>query len=89
MLRISTIEARDRSVTLRLEGRLVGPWVEELRQSCDVVLAGGRGLALDLGDVSFVDASGVLLVRTLTGRQVRVLRCSLFVAEQLRTGSLA
>jgi anti-anti-sigma regulatory factor len=70
---------------LRLEGRIVGPWVDELRRS-SAVHAGRPGeLVLDLARVSFLDASGVALIRDLAGRGVRVVNSSPFVAEQLRT----
>jgi len=34
------------AVLLRLEGRVVGPWVTELQKSCDEVLVEGRSLKL-------------------------------------------
>ena len=85
VLRISLIEVPDEeAVTLRLEGRVSGPWVEELRRWCEQVLAAGSGLSLDLADVSFVDLDGVALCRSLSDRKVTFLHCSPFVAEQLK-----
>ena len=84
MLRISRVEATDEAVTLRLEGRVSGPWVEELRHWCEQVLASGSGLRLDLTDVSFIGLAGVALCRSLRDRQVALLHCSPFVAEQLK-----
>ena len=84
MLRISLVEAPDETVTLRLAGRVSGPWVEELRRWCEQVLAAGSGLSLDLADVSFVDLDGVALCRSLSDRKVTFLHCSPFVAEQLK-----
>lgn len=84
MLKIESIAApRDRR-TLRLEGRLIGPWVDELRRSCESVIAIGAPLALDLANVSFVDRDGAELLRTLETHHVVLLNCSGFVAEQLR-----
>ncbi len=88
MLKIENPLAAGGSVTLRLEGRVIGPWVEELRQSCEPVLAGGARLALDLSGVSFVDRDGVVLLRSLERRQVALLNCSGFVAELLRAEGL-
>lgn len=87
MLRISTIEKPGersgerpgREIALRLEGRLIGPWVSELRESCERVLARDGRLTLDLAGVSFIDADGVALVQNLMG-QVPVTNCSPFVA---------
>ena len=85
MLRISLVEALDQAVTLRLEGQVRGPWVDELRRSCEELLAKGSALHLDLTDVSFVDRDGVALCRRLRDRNVGILHCSPFVAEQLKS----
>ena len=65
MLRITTHFTTD-SVTFRLEGRLVGPWVRELRDCwrrtpCD----GKRAVHIDLRSVTYVDAAGVALLADL------------------------
>ena len=69
---------------LRLEGQVRGPWVEALRTSCEQMLARGKGLVLDLTEVSFVDMDGVALCRHLRERNVVFVHCSPFVAEQLK-----
>jgi hypothetical protein len=84
VLRISRVEAQDKAVTIRLEGQVRGPWVEELRRSCDQLLATKSGLILDLTDVSFIDMDGVALCRCLSNQNVALLHCSPFVAEQLK-----
>ena len=84
MLRISPIESQDRAVILRLEGQVIGPWVDELNRSCEGVLATGARVILDLSEVWFVDRSGVELVRSLVNRHVALLNCSRFVAEQIK-----
>lgn len=89
MLKISEGKRTDRSITLRLEGRVVGPWVEELRQICEPLLADETTLALDLTDVSFADESGVTLLASLNRRGVSLSRPSPFVAEQLKASACA
>ncbi len=84
MLKIVRSETSRNTPTLRLEGQVVGPWVDELRRSCDAVLATGVKLILDLSEVSFLDRDGVELVRSLTTRNVALQNCSRFVVEQLR-----
>ncbi len=84
MLKIVLSETSRNSPTLQLEGQVVGPWVEELRRSCETVLSTGAKLILDLSEVSFLDRDGVDLVRSLTNRNVALLNCSRFVVEQLR-----
>ena len=59
MLRI-TIDESPESVTLRLEGKLIGPWVEEVEQCWRRVFAtvGARMVLVDLSAVDFVDRAG-------------------------------
>jgi len=84
MLKISEIESANHIVTLRLEGQVVGPWVAQLRNSCDNVLNEGRPLRLQFGEVEFLDQNGVVLMSNLQSRGVALVDCSPFVAEQLK-----
>jgi anti-anti-sigma regulatory factor len=84
MLKISTVESGNHSVILRLEGRLLGPWVEALRGACEQTLDAGLPLTLDVDDVSFVDRDGVELLAGLRARRVRFIHCTPFLREQLR-----
>ena len=67
MLRITL--TRDRAGTaLRLEGRLVGPWVDELGACWKSLLAEPNAagtLRIDLHGVTFIDDSGKALLRAL------------------------
>jgi len=86
MLRIARNEAGRRGVEeLRLEGKVVGRWVEELRRSCDDILhSPEQRLILDLRDVSFIDLAGLALFEELASRHVTLRNCSPFAAEQLK-----
>jgi anti-anti-sigma regulatory factor len=84
MLKISKVEPVNHTVVLRLEGRVVGPWVTELQKSCDEALADGRSLKLHLADVEFMDTKGVALLSRLRSRGVVLLECPPFAAEQLK-----
>ncbi|MGO8790401.1 MAG: hypothetical protein ACLQVL_23875 [Terriglobia bacterium] len=59
MLKI-TIGASMNAATLILEGRLVGPWVDELERSWFTVRDSFRNqqVMIDLCEVTFVDAEG-------------------------------
>ncbi len=84
MLKISERKQANRALVLQLEGRVVGPWVEELRQICAPLLADKIRLTLDLAQVSFTDENGVLLLSRLARLGVNLRRPSPFVAEQLK-----
>jgi ABC-type transporter Mla MlaB component len=83
MLRI-TETADGPGTLLRLEGKLTGPWVEELGRACEAQAGRPAGVSLDLSAVTFVDPSGVNLLRELTALGVSVRAASRFVAELLR-----
>ncbi len=84
MLKISQAGRANHSVTLKLEGRVVGAWVAELSQLCELMLGEGRKLKLDLTDVSYVDADGVTVMASFKTRGVTLKNCSPFVEEQLK-----
>jgi len=84
MLKIETDKGTGAGITLRLEGQVIGPWVEELRIACEPLLGQSAGVTLDLGSVSFVSREGARLLASLGDRRVAVVGCSGFVTEQLR-----
>jgi ABC-type transporter Mla MlaB component len=83
MLRITHTNGQDSNLTLRLEGKLLGPWVTELARSCDDLSCSPERLRLDLSAVTFVDGPGVALLRDLLGRGAALVACSGLVAELL------
>jgi anti-anti-sigma regulatory factor len=88
MLKISENKLTPKAVTLRLEGRIVGPWVEELKQACEpLVKSGGCKLVLDLADVSFADEQGLTLLSSLKARGIKLLNPAPFVEEQLKSAT--
>lgn len=84
MLKISIVRDSDQAIELQLEGKLVGPWVEELQRLSDEALSLQKAVSLDLEKVWFVDSRGVTLLRDLAKRQVSELNCSQFVSQQLK-----
>ena len=84
MLKITPVANGTDAPILRLEGVVIGPWVEELRRSCEGILAASEWLTLDLTSVSFIDREGIELFRTLRSRHVVLSNCSRFVQEQLK-----
>jgi anti-anti-sigma regulatory factor len=83
MLRITPTDD-DGERTLRLEGRLVEPWVGELLGACRETAGAGRRLVLDLSGVTFVDAAGVACLRGLRDQGAALRGCSAFINELLK-----
>jgi hypothetical protein len=66
MLRI-TLQENEKVQTIKLEGKIAGPWVEEFNRSWQSLeaLPSSRQLQLDLREVGFVDAKGRDLLRKI------------------------
>jgi hypothetical protein len=66
MLRI-TVHDAPRTLTVRLEGRLAGPWVRELEECWRGALAsqGEPSLRVDLTEVTSIDAAGQACLQAL------------------------
>ena len=86
MLRLTRIASTHRTQTIKIEGKLLGPWVDEVSKSCGADTDPSRRINLDLSALAFVDAAGERLLRDLIARGIEVVACSSYVAELLRTG---
>ena len=87
MLRISIISSSDNAVRFQLEGKLIGPWVDELRQLSNDALSQNKMVTLDLKKLWFMDLRGAELLRNLQQRQVPQTNCSQFISQQLKETS--
>ena len=82
MLKI-TVSGQDSSRRIvKLEGKLLQAWVDEVRRLC-VEAEEGSLPSLDLSGLSFVDRPGAELLLQLLRQGVRIESCSPFVAELL------
>ena len=84
MLRLTPIASSHLAKTIKFEGKLLEPWIDEVSKVC----AGGTDLSsrigIDLSALIFVDAAGERLLRDLIARGIEVVACSSYVAELLR-----
>jgi len=88
MLRITTHEDDDGATRLRIEGRVTGDTMSELRSICETRLGTEPSLVLDVAGVAYADASGAKLLRTLEARGASVIRASGFLSELMRRTDL-
>ena len=84
MLKISVLNESTEAITLQLEGKLIGRWVDELNRLSLDALERGQSVSLDMQRVWFVDARGATLLRELAGRQVTQFNFSQFVSQQVK-----
>jgi hypothetical protein len=59
MLMVTRFEGSDLTCTLKLEGKLVGPWIGELESACRTSQVSLDRVRLDLCGLTFVDADGL------------------------------
>jgi len=71
MLRI-TIQTDAIGKTLELEGRLTGPWVEELKNCWEGARKGEQEVRVVLKAVTFIDAAGKTLLRSMHRHGVKL-----------------
>ena len=88
MLKISVTNQSNEGIQFQLEGKLVGPWVEELRRLSDEAMARQEAVSLDLEKLWFIDAQGIALLRDLAGKRVTQVNCSQFMSQQLKETAL-
>ena len=76
MLKITTDKEAGRT-KVKLEGRLAGPWVEELKQCWRQSAAAGEPVGeVQLNEVIFIDAAGKRLLADMHRQGVALTACS-------------
>jgi len=82
MLRITHSKSNGILSVVKLEGKLLGPWVAELRALFQEPARVGD-CRLDLSELVFADAAGAALLQELRREGIEIEACSPFVAELL------
>jgi hypothetical protein len=84
VLRITT-ERNENSLSLKLEGRVDGPWVDLLRKAWTDATSRARHqeIVADFGGVSFVDPEGRKLLLTMEKRGATLVNLSGFLRQVL------
>ena len=85
MLRLTRIAGTHGTQVMKLEGKLLGPWVAEVREACTAGTDSPSQISLDLSALIFVDAAGLRLLRDLIAQGIEVVASSGYVAELLRS----
>ena len=65
MLMITRSDRSDLTRTLKLEGKLLEPWIAQLESACGESLDSPDRVCLDLHDLMFVDAAGARFLASL------------------------
>ncbi|HVC94894.1 MAG TPA: hypothetical protein VND64_14455 [Pirellulales bacterium] len=83
VLRITQTTTNGEIRTVRLEGKLLAPWMNEVLAACGDFRSPLRVTRLDLSEVDFVDSDGVRFLHDLIREGVEIAACSAFVSELL------
>jgi anti-anti-sigma regulatory factor len=85
MMRITTETVRD-TTTFKLEGKLIGAWVEELERSWKEVMAANphQLLRLDLTEVTFIDARAKTLLSAMYRAGTELTASGVFMKRVVR-----
>ena len=92
MLRI-TINESDDTMAICLEGRIAGPWAEELGRSWSELTPplGTRKLLIDLRNATYADAEGISVLRDIYSQAAAEFLTSTpwtkYLAEEVTRGS--
>ena len=85
MFRISIVDT-PKQLRLVLEGKLVAPWADELKATCERATAelGGRELVIDLKHLTTISQQGENLLLELMSEGVRCHGCDVFTKHFLK-----
>jgi anti-anti-sigma regulatory factor len=84
MLRITEISEDDKTVTLRLEGKIVNEWILVLESACLYHNDNkNKTVLLDFPDVTFISDEGVKMLENIKNGRVKVTNCSPFIRSIL------
>jgi ABC-type transporter Mla MlaB component len=82
MLRITRQPIDEMTILLKLEGKLLEPWIEELQRS---ISGSANSIELDLSALTFADSAGIIALANLIRRGAKLTACSGYVAALLQT----
>ena len=70
MLRITLLNSNDSPAIVKLEGKLLEPWISELQDACRTARKQDAAATLDVAGLSYIDAPGTIALRDLMRRGV-------------------
>ena len=90
MLRVTTsVEAGQGKVTLKLEGKLAGPWVEEFDRCWSATVEKNKEVVVELAGVTFIDSKGKCLLAKIHGQGAKLIGTGLMtrsIIEEISHG---
>jgi anti-anti-sigma regulatory factor len=89
MLRITETSKDENTVTLKLDGKMVGALVSDLEELClHHRNEKGKTVVLDFSGVTFIDNKGLTMLRKIKDNRVIMVNYSLFIETLLDVNKL-
>ena len=85
MLKITELPGPNSTVVLKVEGKLLEPWIDELLRAVASASIGGTMPELDLTSLSYSDQAGTRALSVLVQRGVVIVAASGFMTTLLGT----
>ena len=84
MLRITEVSKDDKEITLRLEGKLVGMWIQELERICLYHRdEKNKTVVLNFSGVTFIENKGLRMLENIKDKRIAIINCSPFIQSLL------
>ena len=83
MLRITEIPEDDKTITFKLEGKLIGVWITYLDRKCAYRKKKGYTVVLDFSGVTFIERKGVSMLERIKDGRMKAVNCSPFIRSIL------
>jgi len=83
MLLITDMRDSEGTCRMELQGRLIGPWVDELRRVAGEAATCCGRLVLELSALGFIDGRGVALLRELANKGISLDGATPYIAAML------
>ncbi|MBI2807532.1 MAG: STAS domain-containing protein [Planctomycetes bacterium] len=81
MLRITRHPIDESNTLLKLEGKMLEPWIEEVQRSINGSVS---SIELDLSALTFTDSAGIRVLADLLRHGAKLTACSGYVAALLQ-----
>ena len=88
MLRITRMSERPTFITLKVEGKVISEWVSILEREALDSLQGKEEVILDFSDVTFINQSGIEMLKRIAAENIRIINCSPLIFNLLNGGDL-
>jgi hypothetical protein len=86
VLRLWRVPAEGTVLQFRVEGQIIGEWVDLVAQECAAARREFPRIVLDLTDVTYADSRGLAMLRALDPASISIANATPLLLERLNEG---